>query len=274
MKVFDSFSSWYEGCYADKAEVIPAARSFALLHDCHSRAREAVLFIHGYAGYPGELVSAAQAVYEKGFDCFVPRLPGMGTSGRDFMNTDRNDWLTFARSALVSLLEEYGSVSLVAHSMGCLIAFLLQADLPVRRAVLAMPAFSMPQLDRAELERLALSKPDIPAEWKSDPRYHLKYENAPCDDEKLGHEYYSHVYPRQLVSLLDLSDEVKKHSLRVPALILASRQDAVTDSSACSRYTADAEIVYFSGATHYIYYDIDPQCEADAVRMTADFLLS
>ena len=81
--VFSVPTDWSRDFYCDKGPVIPAARPFTLLHE--PRAEKAVLLVHGFTGYPGELVRPAEDLYEKGFDCFVPRLPGHGTTGKDFI---------------------------------------------------------------------------------------------------------------------------------------------------------------------------------------------
>ena len=50
-------------------------------------ARSAVLLVHGYTGYPGELRSVADALYEAGHSVYAPRLPGHGTTRADFLQT-------------------------------------------------------------------------------------------------------------------------------------------------------------------------------------------
>lgn len=264
--------SWYEGLYPDKAPVIPAARSFSCIHD--GGARSCVLLVHGYAGYPGELVSPALALYQAGFDCHVPRLPGMGTSGEDFINTSSDDWLGLVDHALADLERRYERVFLLGHSMGCLLCVIAQTGGRCDGMVLAMPAFSIPSLDGDAMSELSRHRKDVPASWSQDLRYHLHYENAPCDDPALGREYYSHVYPAQLyqMSLLSTRARATMEHLTVPTLILASHSDAVVDGDACARYADVAHVVYIEGATHFVFYDIDPGCERRALDETVSFL--
>ena len=271
MIIFDSFAYAYEGLYTDKAPVINAARSFVLRHD--RKAKECVLCIHGYAGYPGELVSPAQALYDEGYDVFVPRLPGMGTSGRDFMNTTRFDWMIFITKIIERIKKDYNRINILAHSMGCLIAVISSFDDYIGKLVLAMPAFSIPSLDRDALRQALKIGRDFPVQWHSDPRYHLHYENAPCDDALLGKEYYSHMYPAQLLEMEALRcNAVRQFAfLEKPALVLASESDAVVSYSWIEQYPDVAEIRWIKDATHYVFYDINPRCEAEAISASIEF---
>ena len=143
-------AEWYEGVYADKRECCKAARSFCLLHKSRSDSdlangsnlidgsephsephngphNECWLFIHGYRGIPGELVRPAIDLYEAGFDVFVPRLPGHGTSWQDFTRTRSRDWMGLAENALKDLSRRYDKVHLLGHSMGTAMAAILSA---------------------------------------------------------------------------------------------------------------------------------------------------
>lgn len=272
MKVFDTFDEWYTSCYHDSGEVIPAARSFSMLHD--KAPDHAVLMIHGYAGYPGEMVSPAERLYEAGCDVFVPRLPGMGTSGKDFMNTTRYDWMYPVTKALDFLYENYTLVDILAHSMGCLLAVLAARRRPHSRLVLAMPAFRIPALDMKKLRLVSVFRKDLPASWHSDSRYRLHYENAPCDDMILGKEYYSHIYPRQLYQMGLLCEEAGRamKEIRNRILILASESDTVTDASAVRAYEKKASVRFIENATHFVFYDISESCEEEALRESEAFL--
>lgn len=274
MMRYDSFDEWYQGLYRDRAAVIPAARSYALLHE--RAPRSAVLLVHGYAGYPGELVSVAHALYEAGLDCFVPRLPGMGTSGSDFVRTSRFDWLSLVDRAARFLSSNYDSISILGHSMGCLLSVIEATAVKCSSLVLAMPAFRMPALEDRRLALAALVRKDIPTKWAPDPRYHLHYEGAPADDLKLGAEYYSHLYPRQLVQLSRLVREATsaRGRLDCPTLILASRTDAVTDPGAVEDWAGKARIEWIDGASHFVFYDIDEEAERRAIEESVDFISS
>lgn len=265
---------WYEGVYKDKACIVNAARSFTIENN-NSRA---VLLIHGYAGYPGELIRPAKDLSEHGFDVFCPRLPGMGTSGKDFLCVTKDDWLKTVDNVISYLKSRYSNISIVAHSMGTLLALIAASKFDIEKVVLAAPAFNMPQLKRSQVRLLSLFKKDVSIFWQPDSRYKMYYDNAPCDDINLGKEYWSHIYPKRLLDLDDLKIKaLKLNNIKSKILILKCLKDTVTDSKACNEYLnnhneMDVSVIEIENATHFIYYDIDKEAEERGVNATLDFL--
>ena len=264
-------------CYRDIQEPVASARPFKLIHE--KKAENAVLLIPGYAGYPGELESPAKALYNKGFDAFVIRLPGMGTTGFDFQKTGAEDWMRASENALMLLMGSYRRVSIVGHSMGCLIAILLSLKTDVRAMVLASPALKLRQklpLVTLKLMRSMKKVPDLP--WKPDPDYHLHYEGAPRDDEFLGREYWSHLYPGQFIELLELQKKAieRIRDLDVPVLGIMGGEDPLCQPDSVEMLTerrmGESQIVRIKEGTHMLYYDKSEKAEEIAVKETVDFL--
>jgi len=92
-------------------------------------AKEAVLLLHGFTGHPGELALQAEALAAAGYAVSVPRLPGHGSGRADFLATDEKDWLRRALDAALELRAAYGTVHLLGHSMGGLLAALVASAL-------------------------------------------------------------------------------------------------------------------------------------------------
>lgn len=274
-------SSWYDGVYHDKAGEMKASRSFTLLHK--EKRDNAVLLIHGYTGYPGELVRPAEDLYEKGFDVFVPRLPGHGTSGKDFMSSGKEDWVGTAEKALTELEKEYKSVSLVGHSMGgAIAAILLSRHSSVKKAVLCTPGIEIGFLDDKTVKALSFISRfarKIKKKWQSDSRYHLHYEDAPNDDDKLGAEYWKYTYPKTVLDLARIAKEAKEglDKIESKVLVIGAEKDTLTVPSSvysiASSIGENAKAVMIKDATHYVYYDISEKAEEDAVEATVSFLL-
>ena len=264
-------------CYRDLQEPVESARPFKLIHD--SKSENAVLLIPGYAGYPGELESPARALYSRGFDVFVIRLPGMGTSGFDFQKTTASDWMTASENALTILMGSYRRVNILGHSMGCLIAILLSLKTDIRAMVLAAPALKLRQkLPMVSLKLMKGMKKVPSILWKPDPDYHLHYEGAPRDDEFLGREYWSHLYPGPFMEMLELQKKALERirDLDVPVLGLMGEQDplCVPDSveMLSQRRTGESQIIRIKEGTHMLYYDKCEKAEEIAVKETVDFL--
>lgn len=272
MKAFSIPSSWYEGLYADSCAPCGAARSFSMVHDPASSS--AVLLIHGYAGYPGELVSPARELFSAGHDVFVPRLPGMGTCGKDFVSSSARDWQGLVDNASGYLAERYGRLFVVAHSMGCLLAVLSPLSSKYGKVVLSSPAFSLrTKVPRILLKGMLKAGKDAPVPWKPDPGYKLLYDGAPCDDGYLGREYWSRLYPGPFLDLLKLQGQASDalSSYNVPTLVLQGTEDALADIGGavlppCMR------ISYVDGGSHYLYYDKNREAYAKAVSESVRFL--
>jgi len=265
---------YLKGSYKDKAETIPCALPFKLIHE--RKAGSCALLIHGYGGYPGELERPAVDLYENGFDVFVPRLPGMGTSGEDFLSSTKEDWLNLPLNIAKDLRKRYEKLVMVGHSMGALVATLVCKEVKAEKLILAAPALKLPK----ETEAISPSKErDIPIPWKSDARFHLHYDGAPKYDELLGKEYWSHVFPWKLRDLISLANEAKDVLLKldVDTLVIKCGRDETTDNSGCDvingKGKGNNRLAYIPNATHYLFYDIEGSAEEEAVRETLSFSL-
>ncbi len=265
------------GCYRDKEDIIDAAQPFKLIHE--EGAREAVLMLHGYAGYPGELCSVAKAVYSRGFDVYVPRLPGMGTSSSDFRNTSSADWIGASENALMVMIGRYGKVSVLGHSMGALIAILLSLRHELKCIELVAPALKLRQRPSSvALKTLCALDKVLDVEWHSDPDYHLHYDGAPKDDLELGVQYWSHFYPRQFSSFLDMEREARNRipDLDCPTLAIMGKDDPLVPVDVLGYFDRKrlsfTKKVVVPGGTHMLFYDKDEKAEEITIKECVDFL--
>ena len=241
------------------------------------------LLVHGYAGYPGELITPAEALFLSGYDAFVPRLPGNGTTGDDFLSSSSSDWLTLCRNALDDLFRRYEKVSIVGHSMGGAISLIMASEYPqLNRVVSVCPAIVVNGLDDktvSGLKLIAKVKKRIKQDWHSDSEYKMHYENAPCDDEYLGKEYWSYMFPKEIIELDKIAKEAKESikSIRVATLVIRAGNDALVPHSAIEyikENNSKIKLVTIENATHYIYYDKVDGTEEKAIEETVAFLNS
>lgn len=260
-------------------KLLKASRPFKILHN--ERSEKAALLLHGYMGYPGELVSVSEELYSIGYDCFVPLLPGHGTNGKDFLSSSASDWLKKSEESLVSLLSEYERVVVVGHSMGGSITTILLSKYPeIYRAVLCCPGYSVYGLDNKTLSFLKLAslfKKRIKKEWHSDSEYRMHYENAPADDEALGREYWSYIYPKQLLEFNKIRTRAIESisKIEAPTLIIKAGEDGIVyydeNVSSLIERNNKIEVASVDRATHYIYYDKAEEAEEKALLLTKDF---
>lgn len=263
---------WNAGCYRDTAPVRPSGRAWEMVHR-PEKSDIAVVLCHGWRGYPGELVRPGADLFDRGFDVFCPRLPGMGTSGKDFHEAGWEDWYKASENCMKDAVRSYQIVYAAGHSMGCFTAILLAKRFHLTRLVLLSPAF----------EVTGLSDPDpsgpvqtIP--WASDPSFHLHYENAPCDDAFYGKEYFSRIDPRPLHEFYLYREEALKALPEVKAhtLVLWGTKDAVVPGEAARKAALKPlghnEFREVPGGTHFLCYDADSAAEDSAMAQTVAWL--
>lgn len=274
---------WYIGVYHDKKAPVKAGRPFSLIHS--TKSDKAVLCIHGYTGYPGEVVRPARDLFTAGFDVYAPRLPGHGTTGKDFFKSTAKDWVSVCINAAKSLANEYDSVYVIGHSMGGGIAAIVASEVPaVKRLVLAAPAVAnFPRqlpMNPTLIGFISLFVHKVRHKWAPDPSYKMYYEDAPADDLYLGAEYWSWLYPRQLYHLFKLMVYAGNKCLpkiKCPTLVICSMKDQVvgtaTSDLAMEKLECQKRRVDLENGTHYLFYDKDKSEEDKAVNAVLEFLL-
>ncbi len=105
-----------------------------------------VLLLHGFTGCPADLLLLGRALARQGFTVLAPRLAGHGTNEEDLSRQTAEDWLDSARDGYALLAGCCKKISIVGHSMGGVLAFLLAAEKKVHRIVsLATPVFIAPE---------------------------------------------------------------------------------------------------------------------------------
>ena len=252
------------------------ARPITLSHT--EKSDHAVLCLHGYAGYPGELALPAKRLFEAGFDVHVPRLEGHGTSGEDFMRTSWRDWLGDAEKAYRELAQSYRNVALVGHSMGGALAVILASRHRCTPVVLYAPALSVPALNHAAVTLLSLFIRKRATPWEPDPRYRFFDERDENDDTYLGAEYWSWLYFRQLRSLSIIRNMAVRALAHTSSdiLVLTGELDR-TVGTECGPMVLELgggrnNWVNLPECTHLIPYDIDDGNREEARRRTVEWM--
>ena len=252
------------------------ARPIELVHE--QKARRAVVCLHGYTGYPGELALPAKRLFDAGLDVFVPRYPGHGTSGEDFMQTTRTDWVGEAERMYQHVSAQYEQVSLVGNSMGGAIAVILAHRYEVPRAVLYAPALSIPSLSLPVITALGIFVKKRPKAWEADSRFTFYDDRDPDDDAFFGAQYWSWLYPRQLRQLALLRREAVSllGETRTEFLVITGGLDTTVSDDAGRMVEAvgsnSNRWVHLERATHMIPYDIDDSSRNQAMDETVTWL--
>ncbi len=240
--------------------------------------KKAVLAIHGYAGYPGELALPAKTLYEGGFDVYVIRLPGHGTNSDDFRTTNAKMWIEKAQESYKKLVKEYEEVYLIGHSMGGAIATILASKYPVKKMVLYAPALKVSKLNLPLISIASLFVKKFDTGWRSDPRYKFFDERDEDDDQYLGKEYWSHLYLKQVKELGFVAKEALKNLEKVKAevLVFTGSLDQTVPKEVGSlfeKHSTKNRWKNFEEATHFIPYDIDENVRKEAMEQTLKWFL-
>jgi carboxylesterase len=260
-------------------KVLTCAKEVSLVHK--EQAKHAVLCFHGYAGYPGELMLPAKLLYESGFDVFIPRYPGHGTSGEDFSNSNSTMWVNRALKAYRDIEQDYETISLIGHSMGGLIALKVAHEVKlVSKIVLYAPAILLNRPIPAFLvSLLSLCKKRKKVEWKKDPAYNFFDERDEGDDEYLGNEYWSYIYYKQVSEFEKLRKEVLSfiETISIQTLVFTGGLDNTVDAQVghlIEKGTKRKDNIWIDlpNASHLIPYDKDDASRDIAMQETLVFL--
>lgn len=256
------------------------ARPIARKH--RSQVSKAVLGLHGYTGYPGELFLPLDLLFKEGFDVYAPRYPGHGTNGQDFLTTTMKDWAASAERAYQELTTRYDEVYLIGHSMGGLIATHLASLFPVQRMVLYAPAIVLQQKIPLQLiELISLFRKRSPVSWHRDPSYPLYGRRDEDDDQFLGGEYWSYRYYRQIASLEKLRRQVllELPDILTETLVFTGGEDTLIAQETGALIQEGMKgknnrWIHLERGTHLIPYDRDDAARDLAMQETLLFLSS
>jgi carboxylesterase len=84
----------------------------------NKNSKKAALLIHGYAGTPYNVKSAALMLYKMGYDVYAPLLPGHGTNVNDMKTTTFADWYLMVKKAYNYLSQRYNEIIAVGCFTG------------------------------------------------------------------------------------------------------------------------------------------------------------
>ncbi len=233
-------------------------------------AKEAVLLLHGYTGYPDELAIIGRYLDEAGIACAAPRLSGHGSSRADMLSATARDWIRQSFDAYLNLRSEYALVHVLGHSMGALLALLTAAAFDAPKAALLAPAL---MTNRSLLPLTPIVSLLFPVLRQNRP---IKADASP--DRRVLHDAY---WADELISAAAQLYKVQKAARRcLPRtrshlFVVLGEQDQTIPLSAASYLrrkavnAASLEEHIIPGANHRFPFETGAE---QAARLTTDWL--
>lgn len=200
--------------------IIDGAESFLL----RGESNHGVLLIHGLTGLPAELYLLGKFLNDRGYTVLGVRLSGHGTTPEDLSRQTAEDFIDSARDGKNLLRGLVKNVSIVGHSMGALIAFLLASEdekFVTRVISLAAPIFVSKFLHIENLPpREKCFIDGVPIFY---PKLHRHLQNVPLAANKT----YRKIPLVTVHELFALTARVKEclKKIRQPVLIIHGMKD-------------------------------------------------
>lgn len=137
-----------------------------LIFDHGRRTERSTLLLHGLSASPRQFIAVAQALYARGHNVFVPRLPKHGHRNRlsEALATMKAAQLEACANDSLAIASGLGErVTVVGFSLGGLLAAYLGQHAPVHRAIAVSPFLGVswiPNVFRMPVARWVLGRPN------------------------------------------------------------------------------------------------------------------
>ncbi|WP_448376646.1 alpha/beta hydrolase [Fervidobacterium sp.] len=229
-----------------------------------------VLVIHGYTGSPHDFEFMAHELHKAGFTVSVPRLPGHGTCGEDFLTTTRHDWLRRVYDAYYDLTAICKEVYIVGLSMGGVIALILAAHLKPKKLVTLAAAIHT-------IDNRIKITPLLSIFTKKMVRENDEKYDEP-DLQYLKNEYWSFNWPKQAAELYKLMKMARKSVPEIVSetLVVAARNDNTVPLSAAEFIyknikSEKRKMLIFEKSGHVLSNDVEKE---EVTKAVIDWLKS
>ncbi|MCI2254998.1 alpha/beta fold hydrolase [Domibacillus sp. PGB-M46] len=190
--------------------VIPGAESFYLEGN-----EIGIVLSHGFIGTPQSVREVAEALNQKGFSVFAPRLKGHGTHQEEMETCTHDDWYNSYSNACRFLKKRGKRIFLMGQSMGGTLTLkFAAAHQDIEGIITINAALTLPSLDYLQYDPAPRFIPEGAPDIKKDGVHEIAYEEAPV------------AAVRELQKLMKEVPSVL-HRVRVPALCIKSAVDHV-----------------------------------------------
>jgi len=231
----------------------------------------AILLLHGYNDSPQSMASMAASLHARGWSVRVPLLPGHGRRLQDWARARAAAWESAAREELAALQAESPNVAVGGLSMGGALAFVLAAEQPSVRAVVAFAPYLHASLP-VELLRFIAPVASLGAKYLGGGGSRSVHDPVAAD----AMIAYRVSTPRAVVELERVVKRARAVLPRVrqPVLVVQSREDnRIPAASAAASFeligSTDKTLHWTSGNGHVVTVDYGHE---DIEKLVCDWL--
>lgn len=235
-------------------------------------ATRAVLFVHGFVGAQSNFNTVPDAAAARGWHVKTMRLPGHGTSPRDFEQTTAEELIAGVHAEIEALNRQFETVVVVAHSLGGALSILAVSEEPVDGLVLCAPYFGL-RYNRILgistdwlIRRAALFIRWVPGRPGNGPV---------ADPEGRKHiDCYGWIPLAGALTALEVKKRVNQPevlgSLRIPVLAIHSTGDTVTSQPATARAVekmvhAPVKTYWLERPDHVLFWDYEKEAVQERI---------
>jgi len=235
-------------------------------------ASSAVLFVHGFVGGGNNFGEMPEVLAAHGWRVRVMRLPGHGTSPRDFARQSPDDLVSAVRREAEQLKQRYPKLVLVGHSMGGALSTIAAVEVQPAGLVLAAPYFGITYRWYYGLRPETWTKllaPVVPYFYKG--RLFLQVNRKEAKAEIFS---YTWIPSRGLRTLMEIGRRAGQpevlSKIHCPILWLHSQGDVAAAPDAAQK-AIDAmastlkETVWLGRSNHHIFWDYDREQVQQAI---------
>jgi len=224
-----------------------------------------ILLIHGFTGSPYELRYLGTFLANQGYTVSIPRLPGHGTNGQDFLLCRWEDWYRKVVDSYLDLKQQTEEVYCVGLSMGGVLTLLLASQFPIKKIMVAAPALEVFDKNIMFTPFIAPLLPAIQKEFIADP-------DDPPELQNLRERYQSQVWIKPGAELWKLIRVTRKGlpSIRAKTLVIVSEKDGTVPTSVTSRIQQalgdnQVKTLILQNSSHLITCNVDKEYVASQV---------
>lgn len=231
-------------------------KQHASLYIPADNAKGIIIFIHGIMEGPTQFKHLMEIGHKAGYAATSLLLPGHGGSGKDFAQSNKQEWLEHVCHYVNTCQAVYSQIILVGHSMGTLLSLLAYGL--NSKAIVGIVAIASPLKVRVQWQAIRnIIKAGLCKNLSPDDPAMATFKASsvsPCNPIR-----YITWIPR-LIDLFQLISRTREmlSQVSIPILIVHAGKDELVSPASVNIFIKEIhqqyrQIIYLPHSTHFIY---------------------